>query len=130
MLNFLERNRIIPIILTILIAIIIFYISSLQFTQSSNSSTFSYATIYHLGIFFLLGFFLTMAVKGKKKINFKIILITLGISVIYGISDEVHQLFVPSRVASIKDVAIDIAGSFFAIIFNFKLEKTKRVSCG
>ena len=35
---------------------------------------------------------------------------------IYAISDEIHQLFVPGRAGQVRDVLIDSAGSFLGII--------------
>jgi VanZ family protein len=37
-------------------------------------------------------------------------------SSIYGISDEIHQYFVPSRMADIADVAANTVGSFMGAI--------------
>lgn len=41
--------------------------------------------------------------------------IAWGISVLYAVSDEVHQLFVPGRSGQIKDVLIDSAGAMVGI---------------
>jgi VanZ family protein len=38
-----------------------------------------------------------------------------GIAVLYAVSDELHQSFVPSRVGSALDVTIDAAGAAFAV---------------
>ena len=38
------------------------------------------------------------------------------ICVIYAVSDEVHQAFVPGRGPALKDVLIDSAGAFTGII--------------
>jgi VanZ family protein len=42
--------------------------------------------------------------------------LTLLIVVLYAASDEFHQLFVPSREASLRDVAIDSAGAVLALL--------------
>lgn len=44
-------------------------------------------------------------------------LYTAGIlAMLYGVSDEIHQSFVPGRVASIADLGIDLAGILFSLL--------------
>ena len=45
------------------------------------------------------------------------------ICVIYAISDEIHQLFVPGRSGQVRDVLIDSAGSLLGIILVMAFEK-------
>ena len=45
------------------------------------------------------------------------------ICVIYAISDEIHQLFVPGRSGQVRDVLIDSAGSLLGIIIVMTFEK-------
>nr|WP_028305632.1 VanZ family protein [Desulfitobacterium sp. PCE1] len=45
-------------------------------------------------------------IKGVRQIA-----IAIGICVLYAISDEVHQLFVPGRSGQIKDVLLDSGGA-------------------
>ena len=40
-----------------------------------------------------------------------------GISVIYAVTDEVHQNFVPGRACMIRDMFIDSLGAFFGLVF-------------
>jgi VanZ family protein len=44
------------------------------------------------------------------------ICLTLIVVVLYAASDEFHQLFVPSREASVRDVLIDSSGAILALI--------------
>ena len=41
--------------------------------------------------------------------------IAFVLSVIYAVTDEIHQIFVPGREGKISDVVIDSSGSFFGI---------------
>lgn len=41
--------------------------------------------------------------------------LTLAITVGYGVTDELHQLFVPFRTADIRDVAYDLAGALLGL---------------
>ncbi len=108
------KGKIFYIVITILIALEIFLFSSIS-SPIGEKTGFNLATFYHFGIFFIFTFFLSLSLK-KGKINNKTILIILLISLIYAISDEFHQLFVPGRFCSIKDILIDFAGSLFSVL--------------
>lgn len=107
MISFFEKNRQISFAITIIIAVLIFYISSLTFQSSGGGGYFSY--IYHFTAFSYLSLFLLIFLT---KGNFSRGMIVFGIiiSVIYGISDEIHQYFVPGRMFSIKDMLINSVG--------------------
>lgn len=42
-------------------------------------------------------------------------LLTLWTTTLYGISDEIHQLFVPHREFSVRDIVADFAGAVLAV---------------
>ncbi|HHY28165.1 MAG TPA: VanZ family protein [Desulfitobacterium dehalogenans] len=55
---------------------------------------------------------LTMNALGRSGIKGgRQIAVAVGICVLYAISDEVHQLFVPGRSGQIKDVLLDSGGA-------------------
>lgn len=117
MIKFLEERKYLSWIITILIAAEIFYFSSISSVPGGTPAEgFNLAIVYHSIVFFLLSFFLLISIKGKNKMKTKYIIWTIAISLIYAISDEVHQLFVPGRVAGIKDILIDSAGILIATI--------------
>ena len=99
------------------IALIIFYVSSLSFIGGTGGQSFLPKTIiYHLGIYFFLGFFLLLSSKFSKQDIFLVFLICF----VYAILDELHQSFVPGRVASMFDIGIDGLGiliSFYVLFF-------------
>lgn len=54
--------------------------------------------------------------------NVKIVskfLISLPMSLIYAISDEIHQMYIPGRAGMIEDVILDFCGSLFGVIIVF-----------
>lgn len=116
MITFLEKNKKLPVILTILIAIEIFWFSSLQQTATSGQGTGNFSYLYHFIVFFLLAFFLLSSIKRDRKLKIRYILFSLIISIIYAILDEVHQLFVPGRSCNYQDVLIDTFGILLAIL--------------
>jgi len=91
--------------------VVIFYFSSLSKVPNplgfDPSGYIKHAIIYLiLGLFLALG--LTKSNIGTKK---KIILLTLVIGFMYGMSDEFHQSLVPGRQASIFDLVADAIGA-------------------
>ena len=111
MIEFFERHKKISICVTIFIAILIFYMSSLTGNQTSNlGPNFSLKPeIYHFSIFLLLNFFLTISIS-KGKPNYKLTIIAISICILYAVSDELHQLFVPGRFCDFNDFLIDSLG--------------------
>lgn len=99
-------------------AILIFYLSSLQnpfsVTPGIFRTTFLFnfsRTIYHAILFLGLAVLLYRALIQTLSIN-KAIALTLIFVIVYGITDEIHQLFVPSRIFSFLDI---LSNSFGAI---------------
>lgn len=125
MIKWLEKNRGISSIITFLIATEIFYFSTLPGGIGAGSVWIS--RTYHFVVFFLFSFFLFLTIKGNKKIKTKHILIVLIISTSYAILDEIHQLFVPLRASSIKDVLTDTLGIFSSIIIYSHINKKSKI---
>ena len=65
--------------------------------------------------YMILGILASGLILQYENINKKYLLAFL-ICVIYAISDEIHQLFVPGRAGQVRDVLIDSAGSLLGII--------------
>ncbi len=92
--------------------------------QFLPDGSFDYDTIHlilrkgaHLTVYLILGVLSANAlhfsgVTGKKAFGYALL-----ISVLYAISDEVHQAFVPGRGPSAFDVLIDSSGATIGIIF-------------
>jgi VanZ family protein len=70
----------------------------------------------HIFEYFVLGLLLLNAFKnGKQKVwTWKLSFFALLGVLLWAIGDEFHQLFVPVRQASIRDVAIDTTGGALA----------------
>ena len=98
------------IIISMIFAIIIFYISSLSFPPAPKKIDLS--VYYHFLIFFYFSFFLFLAIKAQKKLKLKHIILALVIGLIYAASDEIHQAFVPYRTCTFSDFLTDSAGIF------------------
>ncbi|HIU52150.1 MAG TPA: VanZ family protein [Candidatus Merdicola faecigallinarum] len=62
----------------------------------------------------------TYNIDVKRKITYSFI-----IGVIYAITDEIHQLFVPGRSGEIRDVLIDGLGIIVGIILIYQFKKKR-----
>ena len=131
-------KRIINLLLVIIWMALIFMMSSFNSNESSNQSNFivdilsNIFNINNIGLlsfivrklahfteYLILGIFVYNAVNSyNKKVYIAII-----ICIIYAISDEVHQLFVPGRSCQILDITIDSIGSIIGIFMLFYIKK-------
>jgi VanZ family protein len=73
--------------------------------------------VLHFTAYALLGALFLRAFKTTRiKHNLKlIIMLSILLSSLYGISDEIHQSFVPYRTADVMDALADIIGSAFGV---------------
>ncbi len=126
MINLLEKYNKVSWMFVVIIAVIIFYLSSLTIKSGSGGGFGWQTTVYHFFAFFFLAFFLLPAlVKGKNK---KLIFLAAVIAILYSISDEFHQLFVPGRYCTLSDVMINSFGILFAsLIYSVSLKRRFKV---
>ncbi|MCJ7773812.1 MAG: VanZ family protein [Desulfobacterales bacterium] len=69
-----------------------------------------------LGLLFLRAF-RTLWFKDRVIL---LLLSSIIASIVYGMSDELHQLYVPYRSASLMDIGADTLGSIFGVFFSAK----------
>jgi VanZ family protein len=139
--------------LTILYAMLIFYLSSksnlgdpralldmdilrsiIHYFEGSDLKFL----LYPLGLFYqypdktvhmieyaVFGFLLYLTLKNSPYPSFRdhAMLFAIAIGIMYGISDEFHQSFVPGRTASILDLVADAMGVTLAQTFIFIKDK-------
>lgn len=95
--------------------ILIFYFSSRPSTNVSDVYTLNFVffktlhVIEYAILYFLLfcGFCFTRELKLSQK---QIFIFPILFAILYAVSDEIHQSFVPTREGRLRDVFIDIAG--------------------
>ena len=70
--------------------------------------------ILHMAVYALLGFLFFRALSGSRPAANRTLLLILSIifTSLYGLSDEIHQAFVPGRTAEAADALADLAGGF------------------
>lgn len=74
----------------------------------------------HFFAYLILGVLTSNGLRNSKVEDKRGLIIAIIISVLYAISDEVHQLFVPGRGGQVKDVIIDSTGSLVGIALYYK----------
>lgn len=105
---------------------LIFYLSSIPDLKTDLKYDFILRKIAHAVEYLILTFLLYRAFKGSFNISaFNLILYPAIISLLYAISDEIHQSFVVTRGCSARDVVIDSVGIICAIILVIYIRKRK-----
>lgn len=89
----------------------------------------------HVGVYLILGSLIFSFISEFMIINYKSILLAIGITFLYACSDEIHQLLVPGRSGQINDVILDTIGASIGVIISSiivrkcsKNEQKERVS--
>lgn len=71
----------------------------------------------HLILFAGLGFLFARLVAGMRNVTFlQLLAVTALFCLIYGITDEAHQYFVPGRTSEIGDIVADTIGGFLGVL--------------
>lgn len=123
MIKWFEKHNKISWLITIIIFITIFYLSSRTFPDIAGKTSYL-SIIYHFFAFFFLTAFLLISIM-KGKFNRNIFIIAIFIAILYGVSDEFHQYFVPGRSSTMFDIIIDTlgilaAGNIYAIVLKLR----------
>lgn len=101
----------------------------LLFVQSSypappQVSAFSGSDkLFHFGAYAFLGWLVMRAfrVSLDRLPPHTILFFSVSLTVLYGVSDEIHQLFVASRCADVMDILADGVGGSFGVYLYFLL---------
>ena len=99
----------------------IFCVSSIHGTGAPPPFPFADKLI-HIVEYGILGFLVARALaQTKPSLSVKALIgLAVFLCVLYGISDEFHQSFVPLRDADVFDVVADAIGSFFGSVVYWK----------
>jgi len=73
----------------------------------------------HFFYYFVLGILAVNAFRMSGISGLRGILLALLICILYAISDEIHQIFVPGRSGEIRDMVIDSSGAGTGIFIYF-----------
>jgi len=83
------------------------------------------SNLLHIPVYAVFTFLWLRSFVGSYK--FITYLVIFGV-LLFSISDEIHQSFIPSRTASITDFGLDLIGIFLGILALNLLKKSKMVT--
>ncbi|MDD2375183.1 MAG: VanZ family protein [Eubacteriales bacterium] len=70
----------------------------------------------HAFVFFVLGLLVSYAFEKIQVKDLRNASLSVIVSLLYAISDELHQVFVPGRAGELKDFLVDASGVVIAVI--------------
>lgn len=121
------RNFFICWLPLIIYCLAIFIQSSYPGPEKIPTFTFS-DKILHFGAYGLLGILFfrayeTLPLKTNKRL---LVVLSMGSAALYGVSDEIHQYFVPFREADMMDAVANTLGSICGVYFYHWWKKQKK----
>mgnify|MGYP003341335309 CR=1 FL=1 len=109
---------------------VIFAASSVPSTKIPSLLLESYDKLIHGGIFFILGILVYRAIRplgasSTEPLHFNVgrMIVSVGIVILYGATDEVHQAWVPGRSVDILDLTADAVGGLLAALVLYILAR-------
>jgi VanZ family protein len=78
-----------------------------------------FRVVAHLGTYAILGGLLLFALTARMPLAVHVAVLAFGLAVVYGVTDEVHQAFVPARTGEISDVVADSIGAALGVTFTW-----------
>ena len=94
-------------------------VSKLLDAEQTDSLITFVRKLAHMFEFAALGISVLLLLYHYKLSNLCRILYSEGFVILYAITDEIHQYFVPGRACRFTDICIDSLGGFIGIIFIF-----------
>lgn len=86
-----------------------------QFPQPFGISTFLLSIAMHLALYGVLALLILLAIQRHQRPTHATRICAVLFACLYGVTDELHQSFVPGRDASLFDVIVNTIGASFAV---------------
>jgi len=105
--------RAIPLLLWLLF---IFFMSNQAVEHLARDPFPGFDKVAHMGVYAILGWLMIYAfpIRLRTQRPMLVLVLVVSIALVYGISDEYHQSFVPGRSSEVLDVVADAAGALMA----------------
>lgn len=107
----------------ILWALLIFLLSSRALPEVTGTywGDFTFKKLSHLVFYGILAVLIYRALVFEGMSKLKAIYFSVVFSMLYGISDEIHQSFVPGRQPHIRDIIFDTIGAGMSLLITKKI---------
>ena len=116
-----QSGKVVNIIINVIEKVTNKNYNDLEREELKNKISLPVRKIAHFTLYFTLGILFFLLLKQYNIELKKIVIISLLCCIFYACTDEFHQLFVPGRVGTIKDVSIDTAGTILGITIVLKI---------
>lgn len=116
-----QSGKVVNIIINVIEKVTNKNYNDLEREELKNKISLPVRKIAHFTLYFTLGILFFLLLKQYNIELKKIVIICLLCCIFYACTDELHQLFVPGRVGTIKDVSIDTAGTILGITIVLKI---------
>lgn len=97
---------------------LIFFLSNqprlLEIESELNERTFY--KLAHVLAYAILAWLWWRALSPGRQVTWGVLGVAFSLATLYGISDEVHQLFIPGRHGRVADVLFDMAGALAMVL--------------
>ncbi len=126
-----SRSRMTVYVLLLLWMTVIFSFSTLPGKETASAPTLGYylerkgAHVFEYAVLMLLSFRYLKLSYVRESFG-RVLSLAAAFSLMYAVTDELHQFFVPFRGARMSDVLIDGLGIFLAGLVLFLWEKNKK----
>ncbi len=81
----------------------------------------------HFSVYFILGILVANGLSDNNMSKLKIILLAFLVCILYAVSDEIHQLYIPGRSGQVSDVLLDSAGGLVGVLLYIFIRRDRRV---
>lgn len=109
-------------------AVVIFLLSSQSVLPSLDVSSYDFifkkcAHMFVYGVLFLLlqrGALITIKPTTITRTPHLLWMVPLFFTIMYAMTDEIHQTFVPGRYGTLRDIGYDLTGAFLAFLKRYQ----------
>ena len=104
--------RILPSLFVATLIFLVSHIPGEEFDVPQSVPSIRLDFVYHTTVYFILATSICIGIKTRSvSTNLIVILVVFA----YGVSDELHQIYVPGRSPSIMDVMFDLVGTILGV---------------
>lgn len=123
--SIIEKLRFFLIGQWIILSVTLFYLSHQSNIAFLPKDVLQYDKLLHFIAYFIYGLSTFTMLLVVRKTDKKLIIIGFVVSILFAISDEIHQFFVPDRMMDIYDLVADLLGILFSVLFFNLILKNK-----